>query len=475
MHISAKFVYIHYALLISSVFIFLLAFGGGTAMSQTNSTGQNNQTLHRFMVLDPGHFHAALVFKPAGYEGVSHDVAIYAPVGEDFIDHMSRVVPFNTRTENPASWAYQIHLGPDFQERMLKERFGDVVVLSGKNDQKIDRINACVNAGFNVLADKPWIIEPEKLPILESVLTNAEKKGLTVYDIMTERFEVTSILQRLIIADKTVFGAVTNGTLEDPAVVKKSVHHLYKIVSGRPNRRPWWFFDTNVQGEGLVDVTTHLVDLVFWILYPERAIDCQKDVKVIAAKRWFTLVDKAQFEMVTGMTQFPPQFKLNEEGKFPYFCNGSFTFLLDNTHVQTQVEWNFQAPEGGGDTHYSIIKGSKSNIIILQGKEQNYKPELYVEPAPGSNATDIEKALTLCINKIAGNEYPGVAVTPEGKQWKVNIPEKYRVGHEAHFAQVTDAFIKYLNGKPMPHWEWTNMMAKYYVTTKALELCRKGK
>ena len=44
-----------------------------------------------------------------------------------------------------------------------------------------------------------------------------------------------------------------------------------KVVSGAPNIRPPWFFDTTEQGEGLNDIGTHLVDLVQWTLFPERA------------------------------------------------------------------------------------------------------------------------------------------------------------------------------------------------------------
>ena len=75
---------------------------------------------------------------------------------------------------------------------------------------------------------------------------------------------------------------------------------------------------------------------------------------------------------------------------------------------------------------------------------------------------------------LAMGEYPGLTVSREGKYWKVNIPDRYRVGHEAHFGQVTDAFLEYLGGKPMPQWEQANMLAKYYVTTRALEICRQG-
>lgn len=434
---------------------------------------QRNNGMHNFMVMDPGHFHAALVFKRAGYESVSPDVSIYAPVGEDFTDHMARVVPFNTRQENPASWNYKIYLSPDYQERMFLDKSGDVVVLSGRNNSKMDRIAASVDAGFNVLADKPWVIEPEKLPVLESALNEAGRKGLIIQDIMTERYEITSILQKLIAAEEPVFGELTNGTPDDPAVVKKSVHHLYKLVAGRPNKRPWWFFDTAIQGEGIADVTTHLVDIIFWMLFPEAPIDYQNDVEVHKASHWPTVLDNAQFESITGRRSFPSEFTLDENGKFPYYCNGQFVFSVKGMYAQAQVEWHYQAPPGGGDTHYSIIKGTKGHIVILQGKDQNYRPELYVKAAPGNDESAVGDALTAFIKRLDGGDYPGLSVSHIGDLWRVNIPDKYRVGHEAHFGQVTDAFLNYLGGKPVPGWEKSNMMAKYYVTTKALEVCRK--
>ena len=70
--------------------------------------------------------------------------------------------------------------------------------------------------------------------------------------------------------------------------------------------------------------------------------------------------------------------------------------------------------------------------------------------------------------------YPGVSVTELGKEMRVEVPDKYRVGHEAHFAQVTNRFLAYLKDpKSMPAWEKPNMLAKYYVTTKGLELSRR--
>jgi hypothetical protein len=58
--------------------------------------------------------------------------------------------------------------------------------------------------------------------------------------------------------------------------------------------------------------------------------------------------------------------------------------------------------------------------------------------------------------------------------WQVIIPEKYKVEHEAHFGRVTQNFLEYLNNKNMPAWEVPGMLAKYYITTKALALAQKN-
>ena len=73
---------------------------------------------------------------------------------------------------------------------------------------------------------------------------------------MTERYEITTMLQKALVNDPAVFGHLLTGSLERPAVTKESVHHLFKYVSGKPLRRPAWFFDVAQQGEGLVDITT---------------------------------------------------------------------------------------------------------------------------------------------------------------------------------------------------------------------------
>src|SRR5579863_233574 len=161
----------------------------------------------RLITLDPGHFHAALIQKEM-YPEVSKRVAVYAPLGSDLAEHLNRVARFNLRPQNPTAWELDIHTSPDFLARMLAEKPGNIVVLSGRNRGKIGLIRASIDAGLHVLADKPWIIQPADLGALEDALTAAGRQGVIAYDIMTERYEITSMLQRELVNDAAVFGGI---------------------------------------------------------------------------------------------------------------------------------------------------------------------------------------------------------------------------------------------------------------------------
>ena len=95
-----------------------------------------------------------------------------------------------------------------------------------------------------------------------------------------------------------IFGELIKGSLNDPAITKESIHHFAKKVSGKPLIRPPWFFDVTQEGEGIVDVSTHLVDLVQWECFPEEILDYQTDVNLLQANRWPTVMDKSMFNQV---------------------------------------------------------------------------------------------------------------------------------------------------------------------------------
>ena len=426
----------------------------------------------KLVIVEPGHYHAALIQRDM-YPRVSPRVSVYAPLGPELLDYLNRVTSFNTRKESPTQWQLDVHTGAGFFERMLAERPGNVVVFAGRNREKIGRIVQSLEAGFNVLADKPWIITSADLPKLASALDIAERKGLVGYDVMTERHEITSILQKELVSASDVFGQLIPGSAADPAVTAKSIHHLMKLVSGVPFRRPAWFFDIDECGEGMADVGTHVVDLVQWTAFPREPVNYQTDIRMLNARRWPTTIGQKQFEQVTGETDFPAYLsRWVKGGQLEYYSNTAVLYAVRGVHVKLDILWNWEAPKGAGDVYEAVFRGTRSRTEIRQGTAEGGLPELYVRPNTATLRDEVFAALKKKIDSLQA-QWPGVAMTILGEEARIVVPEKYRVGHEAHFAQVTREFLGYLQEpKSLPTWEKSNMLAKYYICTKGVELSR---
>ena len=354
----------------------LALFLGGVVMAGGNPViAQTNIAPGRFglITLDPGHFHAALVQKFM-YPDVDAVVHVYAPGGEDLQEHLKRIDGFNARQDQPTLWREQVYTGADFLDKMLAEKRGNVVVISGNNARKTDYLFRSVQAGLNVLADKPMAINPADFAELTRAFGVAASNHVLLYDIMTERFEITTVLQRELSQRPALFGELVKGSAAEPAITKESVHHFSKIVAGAPLKRPAWYFDVRQEGEGIVDVTTHLVDLVQWEAFPQQALS-PADVKMLSARRWNTPITRAQFKQVTGLEDFPESLQAAvKEGMLEVCANGEFTYQLRGVHARVSVAWNFEAPPGAGDRHFSLMRGTQANLVIRQGAEQKFKP-----------------------------------------------------------------------------------------------------
>jgi predicted dehydrogenase len=411
----------------------------------------------KLIIFDPGHFHATLLQKDM-YPWLDKRVTVYAPLGTDLADYLNRISLFNSRPENPTNWELDVHTSADPLAALLRERPGSIVVFTGRNRAKIDRILAALKAGHHVLADKPWIITSGDMPKLEQALALAMQKNLAAYDIMTERYEVTSELQRELVSDPAIFGA--------PASVRaRSVHHIMKVVAGVPLRRPAWFFDIQEYGEGLADVGTHVVDLVQWTLFPDQPVDYRKDIVIGRQGRAPLKLTKEQFTRVTGEPDFTPALAPHiHSGVLDYFCNNTVAYTLRGIPVELEILWKWEAPEGG-DVYEASFAGANSTIEIRQGREENFIPELYISKFRDEVPTALDKRVAALQSR-----WPGLAVIKSGDDLKLVVPAKFRVGHEAHFAQVTNHFFNYVTSPAaIPSWETPYMLAKYFVSTKGVE------
>ncbi len=187
-----------------------------------------------------------------------------------------------------------------------------------------------------------------------------------------------------------------------------------------------------------------------------------------------TVLTPSQFERVTALPEYPDylQNDIQDDSLLNVYANGEINYTIKGVHAKVSVVWDYEAPEGAGDTHYSIMRGSKANLVIRQGADQNYKPTLYIEKVGNASTDEFASAVQRAVQNLQ-DKYPEISVEQATDQvFEVMVPESYKNGHEAHFAQVAEKFMQYLKTGGLPAWEVPNMIAKYYVTTKGYAMTR---
>lgn len=437
-----------------------------------NGADTNESRKIELIVLDPGHFHASLLQKDT-LTDVNDTIHIYAPEGTGLNQYMESINSYNQRAEAPTSWVSQVYTGDDYLSRMLTEQRGDVVVLAGNNQKKTQYIIESIKAGYNVLSDKPLAITQQDFDLLVEAYQLAKEKDLLLYDLMTERYDILNIIEKELLQKKELFGELQQGSPENPSITMESIHHFFKNVSGKPLIRPAWYYDTAQQGEGIADVTTHLIDLVQWQCFPDKTIHYLSDVKVTKATHWPTPITLPEFCQSTQMDSFPPYLhKYVKNNVLEVLANGTLNFTIKGIHIGMKVIWNYTPPTNGGDTFTSIKKGSKATLKIVQNKENGFIKELYIQKVQNTENATFKTQLEKTIKKLQ-DTYPFLSIKERNNGlYLIDIPQACRSGHEAHFSKVAKTFLHYLQYKDMPEWENENTISKYYITTTAVEMAK---
>ena len=188
-------------------------------------------------------------------------------------------------------------------------------------------------------------------------------------------------------------------------------------------------------------------------------------------RRWPTTLSREDFRRVTGESDFPDYLTAHtRNGQLDNFCNTAVSYRLRGIQVRLNILWEYESAAGGGDTHLAVFRGTRARVEVRQGKEQNFRPELYVVPNEAAERDGVAAALR---NRVVGlnGDYPGLGVADEGERLRVTVPDRYRVGHEAHFGEVARQFLHFLDHPAtLPAWEKPNLLAKYFVTTEGVRL-----
>src|SRR5204862_25655 len=271
---------------------------------------------------EPGHFHAALTLGTP-HPNVREEIFVYAPPGQELDDFLALIDAFNRRAESLTAWKPVVRAGDRSLDRLIADRPGDVVILAGRNDRKMAMMRRLHDAGFHVLADKPWLAGPDGLDDLRHTLSGG------------------------------------------PLAVETNAGRLLRL--------------------------------------------------------------------------------------------GAVTAAL-------AARWDLSGPSGGGDTHRSVIRGTRAEIRVDQGAATDYRRRLLV--VPRGEATQIRAALGRALAKWQ-DEFPGLAVSEAGSGWEISAPPALASGHESHFPLVLADFLALVEGGRWPPGLAADTLAKYTLLAHA--------
>jgi hypothetical protein len=420
---------------------------------------QNN--LIKLIVLDPGHGHATYM-QGRMYEGLDPEVHVYAPAGPDVETYLQSINGMNSRSSNPTKWKMVVYTGSDYLEKMLAEKKGNAVIISGNNSKKAEYMRRSIEAGMHVLADKPMAVTPEDFAKLKKSFKLAQENKVLIFDPMDLRYDISNILQRELAAMPELFGKLKNGSPEDPSLIQENLHHFLKFSGSEPARRPAWFFDIEQQGHGITDVSTHLVDMSQWAGFPEVIINYKKDIKILSAREWPTDLTPSEFKRVTRVDYPEYLKKYLKDSILSVLANGEINYTIKGVHARVTVKWNYREPAGSSDTHYALMRGTRADLELRQGPEEKYRATLYIRAAPGIAEAEFSPVIEK-VKAAFQQKYPGFDLIRKGNEW-VLVPGSFTRSNSAEMA------IRYIMNNEMPAWEIPNMIAKYYTTTGAIGL-----
>ena len=409
--------------------------------------------------VEPGHFHAALCLREKNPR-VSNEIHLYAGPSPERDAFVALVESFNARTSAPTAWQIRKHENTDSLRAAVDHGVVDAVVLAGRNATKLEHAAALHGAGIAVLADKPWLTSRDALPALMQVTATPP----LVMDIMTERFDIVARLRAALTASDTVFGEFVCDP-DQAAIQIASVHHLCKQVNGAPLMRPPWYYDVAVQGDGLVDIQSHMVDQAQWLVGDPPIWQLGRDVSAVRAKRWPSAVERSLFQTSTGLSEFPESIaEAVHDDVLQLQCNSEIRYCLRDITVCQRAEWRAVEPANGGDLHAARLSGRDADIVLEQSGDTNYVCELHV-CAPDVAALGERLGRQL---KAWHERFPGLAMEPSRHGYRVIVPPRLRTTHESHFPMVLDQFIDLLVADTWPEVLAARIRMRYELLALAL-------
>src|SRR5262249_7241916 len=132
--------------------------------------------------------------------------------------------------------------------------------------------------------------------------------------------------------------------------------------------------------------------------------------------------------------------------------------------VALESRWELSAPPGGGDSHRSVVRGSRAEICIEQSAVTDYARRLTVVPR-----LDADRARVALEHIVSGwqGARPGIDLAAVAAGWEIRVPRALDGGHESHFPLVLGDFLALVDRGHAPSADTANTAAKYALLVQA--------
>lgn len=251
----------------------------------------------------------------------------------------------NPESAGEASKLFNAPVYSDLDE-LLQNSGANTLLTAAINSDKADIIVKAIDAGLNIISDKPLVTTMDDLKKITNALERNKKVKL--YLMLSERYNPVLVTAKKII-DSGEIGKVVN-------IINMRPHRL------NPQGRPAWMFDSKQYGGIINDLGVHDIDIAVWL--SGSGVD-----EILAAcvsnKRFTQFNDfydngEAMLRLKNGCVVFILESWLTPE-KYPH--HGEMKFIVHGTKGQILAD-----PQNNKVTLYSDTK-EEHNVEIVNPKE----------------------------------------------------------------------------------------------------------
>ncbi len=253
----------------------------------------------------------------------------------------------NPESAVESSKVFQAPVYNDLDE-LLQKSGANTLLTAAINSDKADIIVKAIDAGLNIIADKPLVTTMDDLDRIVDAL--GRNKQVKLYLMLSERYNPVLVTAKKII-DAGEIGQVVN-------IINMRPHRL------NPQDRPAWMFDSKQYGGIINDIGVHDIDVAVW--FTDSEVE-----EILAAsvsnKRYTEIEDfddngEAMLRLKNGCVVFILESWLTPE-KYPH--HGETKFIVHGTKGQIIAD-----PQNNKVTLYSDTK--EEHDVEIVRPEQTY-------------------------------------------------------------------------------------------------------